>query len=167
MIKANLSDLCSFVDEKINTSKTYDICVYILIVIVMISTQIKSLLIQYVLLSFVLLLFSVKTGILFASILFLVFHHKEIANSFKMKTGLLLIILIDLIFIILDFFIQSESYIISALLISVLNLCYIFFMLYIFKNKNEIDFQSENEVWKLNDYKGGINLSKINLNYRE
>lgn len=162
MINANIKDLFNTnKDDNEIKKNSNDIYIYILISLIVIFLQINSLIVQYILLLLVLFFFSVKTGILFSTILFFIYNYKYFINNQILKYIILTNIIISIVLIIIDTVIDQNKYIFISLII--INIATIFSNIYCIFLITRMPETEDNKT----EEKGGINLKKINLNYRK
>lgn len=164
MVNADIKDLFR-TDENDEIKKSSDdIYIYLLISLIVVFLQINTLIIQYILLLFVLFFFSVRTGIIYTSILFFMYNYKRFMNNTVLKYIILCNIIVSSILIIVDSIFVPNTYLFISLI--VVNITTILSNIYCIFIISKDDLKKETDD-KPKEEKGGINVKNINLNYRK
>lgn len=151
-------------DEEIKKSSN-DIYIYILISLIVIFLQINSLISQYILLLLCLFTFSIRTGILYTTILFFGYNYNIFASHPVLKYIAIFNIIISLIMIILEACIDTNQYLfISLIIFNIATILSNIYCIYVISQDTEAKDINEE---KNKDSRGGINIKNINFNYRK
>ncbi|QKE44523.1 hypothetical protein Yalta_076 [Yalta virus] len=176
MINADIRNLFvdNINDEEIKKASN-DIYIYILISLVVICLQIESLITQYVVLLLCLFIFSIRTGILYASVLFFCFNYSVFSKHPILRYVVLANIVISLIMIIIEACIDTNQYLFISLIIfniaTILSNIYCIYVITSDSMKSGDNIITNILKSKTEDNKkdsiGGINIKNINFNYRK
>lgn len=166
MINADIRNLFdnNVDDEEIKKSSN-DIYIYILISLIVIFLQINSLITQYILLLLCLFTFSIRTGILYTTILFFGYNYNTFATHPVLKYIAIFNIIISLIMIIVEACVDTNQYLfISLIIFNIATILSNIYCIYVIcrdsDSKETAEKISKNSV-------GGINIKNINFNYRK
>lgn len=167
MINANIKNLFdnNVNDEEIKHNKN-DIYIYILISLIVVVLQFNSLITQYILLLLVFFIFSVRTGILFTTILFFGYNFNVFITHPILKYVIIFNIVISIIMIVIDACINTNQYLfVSLVMINIATILSNIYCIYIiYKDANNVDKVEKPEE---KNSIGGINIKNINFNYRK